>query len=108
MIAYDTLFKKKVIVKSISHIHAPDYTLRAIQLQADILRRCDHPNIIKLHDVFEQNESLHIVFEYAEYGDLLELLNRKGAFSETDAAHVTKQLLFALQYLHESLHVIHW
>lgn len=38
--------------------------------EASILRNLNHINIIKYYNSFLENESLHIVMEYAEGGDL--------------------------------------
>lgn len=38
--------------------------------EAMILKKLNHPNIIKYYSSFLENENLHIVMEYAEGGDL--------------------------------------
>lgn len=38
--------------------------------EAMILKKLDHPNIIKYYTSFLENENLNIVMEYAEGGDL--------------------------------------
>lgn len=38
---------------------------------------CQHPNIIRMIDVFENHEYFYIVLEYMEGGDLFEHLNQR-------------------------------
>ena len=49
-----------------------------------------------------------MVFEYAMYGNLRELMNRQGMLTETEAAGKIKEVVLALEYLHSYQHIIHW
>jgi serine/threonine-protein kinase SRK2 len=44
-----------------------------------------HPNIIKILEVFEHEDHMCFVMEYAPNGDLLGYLKRKKKLSETEA-----------------------
>ena len=44
--------------------------------EVSILRKVYHPNIIKYYSSFLVNESLYIITEYAELGDLYSLVKR--------------------------------
>ena len=76
--------------------------------QVSILERCNHPNIIKIKDKFYNSDSSTILFEYAEFGDLFDMVNRTGVMAESSAAKITKQLLSALDYLHNAEKIVHW
>jgi len=39
-----------------------------------ILKKIDHPNIVKLYDVIETNESYYLILEYISGGDLYDLV----------------------------------
>ena len=47
----------------------------------------DHPNIIKLVDIFEENESVYLVMELCEGGELFDRIIEKGHFTESTARH---------------------
>lgn len=42
-----------------------------------MLKNISHPNIIRLHTSFVDNEYLYMVMEYAEGGDLLTLIKKQ-------------------------------
>ena len=62
---------------------------------------CQHPNIIKLMDVFESHAHYYIVLEYMQGSDLFEYM-QKRAFnvSENRVKTITKQIAEGLIYLH--------
>jgi len=63
--------------------------------------RVEHDNIVKLYESFEDDSFLWLVMEYVEGKELFEMIVSKTQFNEKDAAHVVKQVLSALKYLHE-------
>ena len=48
-----------------------------------ILKKLDHPNIIKLYEILHnyQKEKIYLIMEYAEYGDIVEYDEDSGIFS---------------------------
>ena len=75
-----------------------------IKTEIDLLRATDHPNIIKLYDTFEDEEHLYLVMEECNGGELFQRLadnakNNKN-YTEKDAARIMKQILQAVNYLH--------
>lgn len=47
--------------------------------EVSILKECDHPNVIKLHEVYSNASALYLVFEFLDM-DLRMYLKRRGAF----------------------------
>ena len=75
-----------------------------INTEIDLLRTTDHPNIIKLYEIYEDFTSLYLVMEECNGGQLLQRLslnvkNHKN-YSEKDAAKIMKQILESVNYLH--------
>lgn len=60
----------------------------------------DHPHIVRLENVYETPEELHLVMENLAGGELFSHLMHKGQFSEEKAASRTYQMLLAIAYLH--------
>lgn len=48
----------------------PLHELELQKREIEVLKICQHPNIIRLLDVFESPEYIYIVLEYMEGGDL--------------------------------------
>ncbi len=77
-----------------------------LRREVEIMRRLNHPFIIKFIEVFEDHDSLMMVMEYCPGVELFdEILNRK-AFTEHDAKPIFYQIASSLFYLH-SLNIIH-
>jgi serine/threonine protein kinase len=68
--------------------------------EIDILSKVDHPNIVRMNAIFDTKESLFIVMELMEGGELYEEIIQRSTFTEAEAAVIVKQLLEALVYLH--------
>jgi len=81
-------------------------TALSLQREIEIMRRLDHPRITKLYDVFENETYIHLVLEYLGGGELFQLLQTKGIYSEQDAATAMRCILEALSYCHQR-NIIH-
>ena len=65
-----------------------------------------HRHIVSLIDDFEVDSMAAFVLELAEGGEVFERICEKGAYSEADAASVTRQVALALAFMH-SLGIAH-
>lgn len=61
----------------------------------------EHPNIIKLFEVYESAKYIHLLCPFLEGGELFERLKAKGLYQEKDAAEVMQQFLSALAFMEE-------
>lgn len=62
-------------IKTISKTNF-DAELEIYRRELDMLRFVDHPNIIKLYEVYEDEKYIHIVTELCTGGDLFDHLVR--------------------------------
>ena len=60
----------------------------------------DHPNIVKIHDVFEENGTAYYTMDYIEGTSIQEIVDTVGAFPEKKAIEYIKQVGSALSYIH--------
>ena len=74
--------------------------------EARTIASLDHPHIIRIYDVFEENGTAYYVMEYIDGGSLKELVTHRGALPEAEALDYATQLTEALRYLH-SHHILH-
>ena len=72
--------------------------------EIDLLRATDHPNIIKLYDIFEDNIFIYLIMEECTGGEFFERLAKRAKenkmYTEKDGARILKQILQAVNYLH--------
>ena len=62
------------------------------------MRQLDHPNIIKLLDVFEEQKYLFLIIELMEGGEMDELIADR--LKENDAKEIIKILVDVTRYCH--------
>jgi len=74
--------------------------------EVEILLKIDHPNVIKLLDLFDTPETLYLVMELASGGELFDRIVERESYSEADAREVMWQLLCAIEYIH-SQDIVH-
>lgn len=60
----------------------------------------NHPNIIKVVDVFEENGTAYYVMEYHDNGSLNSIIRENGAMAESEATKFVLQIAAALDYIH--------
>lgn len=72
------------------------------QLQRELLylKTADHPNVIRLCEVFEDKRNVNIVMDYLSGGELYDRLEQKQRFPEREAATVMYKLFHAVSHLH--------
>ena len=68
--------------------------------EARTIARLDHPGIVRIHDVFEENGTAYYVMDYIEGENLNDLVKREGALSEDRALGYIRQVGDALTYVH--------
>lgn len=77
-----------------------------MKTELEILRRVNHRSVIRLIEVYETRDSLYLVMERAHGGSLLTALANLPVYTESVVKVVFRQLLEAVQYLHD-LGVVH-
>ena len=72
--------------------------------EIDILMKMDHPNIIKLYDVFESQNSLYLIMEECYGGELfdriLKRIENNSMYTEKEACEIIQQVMGAIEYCH--------
>ncbi|XP_072032968.1 testis-specific serine/threonine-protein kinase 3-like [Amphiura filiformis] len=90
-----------VAVKIISRAKTNErYQRKFLPRELGVLRQIRHKNIIRLIDCFEHGPKVFMVMELANYGDLLEYIQRKRILPNDRARYIFTQILDGLEYLH--------
>ncbi|KAK3577896.1 hypothetical protein CHS0354_008290 [Potamilus streckersoni] len=73
----------------------------SLENEIHVLRRLKHPNIVQLLDVFEDKNYVYLVMELVTGGELFDRIVEKGSYTEKDASNLIRQVLEAVDYMHE-------
>ncbi|GFS51752.1 hypothetical protein NPIL_417251 [Nephila pilipes] len=80
---------------------------KKVPLEISILNAVDHPNIVKVLDVFENDMCFQMIMEKHGNGlDLFEFIERHPKMDEPLASYIFRQVVSALSYLHD-LSILH-
>lgn len=98
---------KKVAIKVMKKQMMSQLDVELVKQEIEILKICQHPNLLRMLDVFENTEYIYIVTEILEGGDLFSYLEkRKFKLPEQRASKIIHSLAAGLFYLH-SYGIVH-
>lgn len=106
-LANDVILNRLVAVKILRGNLAEDEKfIRRFQREAIAASSLNHPNIVEIYDVGEDNGKYFIVMEYVEGKTLKSLIKKRGALTLTEVIDIMLQLTSAITHAHES-YIIH-
>uniref|UniRef100_A0A0K8VG67 Calcium/calmodulin-dependent protein kinase type 1 n=1 Tax=Bactrocera latifrons TaxID=174628 RepID=A0A0K8VG67_BACLA len=73
----------------------------SLENEIRVLRRLAHPNIVQLLETFEDKWKVYLVMELVTGGELFDRIVEKGSYTEKDASDLIRQILEAVDYMHE-------
>ena len=106
-LANDTILNRKVAVKVLRGDLANDEKfVRRFQREALSASSLNHPNIVEMYDVGEDDGNFYIVMEYVDGKNLKQLIKRRTKLSLTEVVDIMKQLTDGISHAHDSF-IIH-
>ena len=90
-VAIKILDKLKLI-----EVEGIERVLREIKISSEL----NHPNIIKIYKIIEEEKNYLVIMEYCEEGELFNYIVKKERLSENESSFFYYQLINALEYLH--------
>jgi serine/threonine protein kinase len=106
-----TISDKKIVIKRVKKKPLLFNGKAPLPLDYTIPKRLDHPNIIKVYDLFEDDKFHYITMDYYPDGDLSDYMNKHPAYMKmpsipiNEYLHIARQIISAVKYLH--LHSIY-
>lgn len=104
---YGVVFKAKdkttgeeVAIKRIPREKIRNYQRFLNEITA--LKTLDHPNVIKLFEIFEDEDDVYLVQELCTGGELFDYIVNQEFLSEQQAAAIFKQVLHSVMYCHKN------
>lgn len=74
--------------------------------EVNILKRLDHPNIVNIYELYQDDSFYYLITEYLSGGELFEKIQEIDHFSEKVAANYMRQILQAVYYCHQK-NIVH-
>jgi Neu-associated kinase len=92
----------QVAIKIVSKgkIKVDSYIRKNLRREGKLLQLIRHPNIVKLLDIMETENSYYLVMEYCKGGDLMEYICQKQRLEEKEVKRLIRQVISAVDYLH--------
>lgn len=106
-LAYDTILEREVAVKVLRGDLANDEKfVKRFQREAKAASSLNHPNIVEMYDVGEDDGNYFIVMEYVNGKTLKNLIKKRGALSLSETIDIMLQLTSGIACAHDS-YIIH-
>ena len=109
-VAIKEFFVKDFCNRDVSNSHVTVATQSKVKLierlkkkfieEASALFSMQHPNIVRVTDVFEENSTAYYVMDYINGQSLQDIVKGNGALGESQAVGYIKQVAEALKYVH--------
>jgi len=69
--------------------------------EINVVKSLDHPNIMKVYEFFNKDNSLYIISELLSGGELLDKINEAGSLKEDVSSFLMKQIFSAVDFCHQ-------
>ena len=93
-------------ITTVENSSVVDYYKEKFLSEARSIAALEHPNVVRVIDVFEENGTAYYVMEYHPNGSLGSIIDKEGAMSEERALRYIRQVSSALRFVHEN-HIMH-
>ncbi|ODM93780.1 Twitchin [Orchesella cincta] len=78
-----------------------------IRREIDIMNQLHHPKLINLHDAFEDDDEMVLIYEFLSGGELFERITAEGyQMSESEVINYMRQICEGVKHMHER-NIIH-
>ncbi|RKO95840.1 hypothetical protein CXG81DRAFT_10720, partial [Caulochytrium protostelioides] len=105
--AVEVRTQRPVALKMVSKRNISSTQRDNVLKETALLRRLDHPNIVKMYNFHDTPQHYTLVLELMSQGELFNKLVKDVYFSEPVARHVVIQIAIGIQYLHEVQGIVH-
>ncbi|XP_067908045.1 NUAK family SNF1-like kinase 1 [Heterodontus francisci] len=100
--AQETATGRTVAIKSVRKDKVQEELDRIhIMREMEIMSTLNHPNIIRIYEVFENKDKIIIVMDYCSNGELYDYVNEHHRLSEHEARKAFRQIVSAIHYCHK-------
>ena len=98
IVSKNALVNSRMSLSSLAEDH--ERILQGIEREIVIMKLIEHPNIMRLYDVWETSTELYLILEYVEGGELFDYICENGRLSTSEALGYFHQIIVAVDYCH--------
>ena len=98
IVSKNALVSSRMSLNSLAEDH--ERILQGIEREIVIMKLIEHPNIMRLYDVWETSTELYLILEYVEGGELFDYICESGRLSTSEALDYFQQIIAAVDYCH--------
>lgn len=90
-----------VAIKIINRTKLSQSIINKVEREIAIMKLIEHPNVLALFDVYENNKFLYLVMEHVSGGELFDYLVKKGRLTPREARKFFRQIISAVDFCHK-------
>lgn len=106
-LGYDTILERDVAIKVLrGDLSDDEKFVRRFRREAQNASLLNHPNIVQIYDVGEDDGNFYIVMEYIKGQTLKQLIKKRGKLTPAETVDIISQLTDGLAHAHDS-YIIH-
>lgn len=106
-LAYDTILQRKVAIKVLrGDLSGDELFVKRFRREALASTSLNHPNVVQIYDVGDENGKYYIVMEYVEGITLKQLLLKRKRLTVSEVVDISKQIVKGIDHAH-SKHIVH-
>ena len=102
----NVLTGRVVAIKSFNKAKNNEDNKKKIMYETNLMRRLNHPSIVKILEMFESDKYLLIIMEYINGGNLYSFVKKRRKLTEKTAKFLFWQIIQGIKYMH-SRGVVH-
>ncbi len=106
-LAFDTILQRKVAIKVLrGDLSGDDLFVKRFRREALASTSLNHPNVVQIYDVGDENGKYYIVMEYVEGITLKQLLLKRKRLTVSEVVDISTQIIKGIEHAH-SKHIVH-
>jgi len=106
-VGLDPKSNTKVAVKIIDRVKLENPREQvSMAREITIMKLLKHKNVLRLHDIFENEQAIFLILDIYDGGDLYGHLTKNGAMRPSEAFKMFKQIIEGIEYCHKNL-IVH-
>jgi calcium-dependent protein kinase len=102
-VVYKAVEKSTNIVRAVKQIFNENITnYDGFMTEVSALKTLDHPNVVKLFEVYQDKNCVFLVLEYLDGGELFDYITDRDHLTEEESAIFFKQMMSSIIYCHKN------